>query len=72
MTTALTTQTIPSTTPGFRRVVVGFVAGALLAGAAASGITASLAHESSPVKATTSHVVSVSPSADQCHMGSPC
>jgi len=80
--TTITTQTIPTkpdskSSGRIRHMVSAFVAGAVLAGAAATGITAAVTNDSSaPSAAPTTKVVYVSQSgpADPClaHRLGPC
>ncbi|HEX2850682.1 MAG TPA: hypothetical protein VHN98_09025 [Acidimicrobiales bacterium] len=75
-TTSATTATRLDAGLGIWRLVATFVAGALLAGAAATGVTAAVVHDSSPAKVTTPRIVYVTPSgpADECpaRAASPC
>jgi hypothetical protein len=79
--TTITTSTIPTDTNtgagfGLRHRVTAFVAGAVLAGAAATGITAAVTHNASSHPASAPKIVYVAPAdpVDPClvnHAG-PC
>ena len=69
--TTITTSSIPTNSDtgfGLRHRVTAFVAGAVLAGAAATGITAAVAHNGSSQPASTPKVVYVAPTppVDSC------